>query len=188
MSGSVATSTGGRRGCSSAWAAATEAIELCDGGGAASAGLPAPASMLTSPFGSMRSAISAPIRLSRSVCTRPVRRLMSLTPTSAFGALATTVPCASRTTISRRRSAERPTSSRSSRVPPTSTLCLPPSLSSIAEVSQGVTKSIAIGPEESCHQMTPLLTTAANATAPPPIRHALQPRRARRDGIGGHDG
>ena len=69
----------------------------------------------------MRSDIAAPIRLSRSVCMRPVSRLTPLTPTSAFGALAMTVPCASRTTMSRRRSAERPTSSRSSTVPPTST-------------------------------------------------------------------
>ena len=63
-----------------------------------------------------------------------------------------TVPCASRTTMSRKRSAERPTSSRSSTVPPTSTRCWPPSFSSIAEVSHGVTKSIATGPVESCHQ------------------------------------
>jgi hypothetical protein len=98
-----------------------------------------------------------------------VNRLSPEIPTSAFGALATTVPWASRTTMLRSRSAERPTSSRSSTVPPTSMRCWPPSRASIAEVSHGVTKSIAIGPEPSCHHTTPQLTIAASATAPLPI-------------------
>ena len=117
----------------------------------------------------MRSAISAPIRLKRSVWTWPLRKLNEETPTSALGALAITVPCASRTTTLRKRSAERPASSYSSTVPPTSTRCWPPSFCSIAEVSHGVTKSIATGPVESCHQITPQLTIAAKTTAPVPI-------------------
>ena len=82
----------------------------------------APAKTVTLLSGSMRTCISAPTRLSRSARTRPVNRPEPETPTSAFGALATTVPSASRTTMSRMRSAVRPLASRSSCVPPTSTL------------------------------------------------------------------
>ena len=66
---------------------------------------------------------------------------MPETRTSAFGALATTVPSASRTTMSRMRTAVPPFSVRSIWVPPTSTWWLLPKFSSIAEASHGVTTS-----------------------------------------------
>ena len=72
-------------------------------------------------------------------------------PTSAFGALATTVPSASRTTMSRKRNEVRPFSSRSICVPPTVTVCLPPKFFSIAAFSHGVAMSSSIGPLASRH-------------------------------------
>ena len=81
-----------------------------------------PAKTVTVLSGSMRTAISAPTRLSRSARMRPVSRAEPEMPTSAFGALATTVPSASRTTMSRMRSDVRALlASRSSWVPPIST-------------------------------------------------------------------
>jgi hypothetical protein len=73
-----------------------------------------PAKTVTLLSGSIRTAISAPTRLRRSARMRPVNRPVPETPTSAFGALATMVPSASRTTMSRMRSAVRPLASRSS--------------------------------------------------------------------------
>ena len=83
-------------------------------------------------------------------------------PTSAFGALATTVPSASRTTMSRRRKEVRPFSSRSIWVPPTATVCLPPKFSSIAAFSHGVARSSSIGPLDSRHHR-PAMATATTA-------------------------
>jgi hypothetical protein len=73
-----------------------------------------PANTVTWLSDSIRTAISAPTRLSRSARMRPVNRPVPEMPTSAFGALATTVPSASRTTMSRMRSDVRPLASRSS--------------------------------------------------------------------------
>ena len=84
-------------------------------------------------------------------------------PTSAFGALATTVPSASRTTMSRRRKEVRPFSSRSIWVPPTTTVCLPPKFSSIAAFSHGVAMSSSIGPLDRRHHR-PSTATVATAT------------------------
>ena len=81
----------------------------------------APANTVTRLSDSMRTASSAPTRLSRSARIRPVINPEAEMPTSALGALATTVPSGSRTTMSRMRSAVRPPASRSSWVPPTST-------------------------------------------------------------------
>ena len=75
--------------------------------------LSAPAKMVTPPFCSIRTAISAPTRLRLSARMWPLNRLMPETRTSAFGALATTVPSASRTMMSRMRTAVAPLSVRS---------------------------------------------------------------------------
>jgi hypothetical protein len=80
-----------------------------------------PANTVTLLSGSMRTCISAPTRLSRLARTLPVISPEPEKLTSAFGALATISPCASRTTMSRMRSAVRPLASRSSCVPPTAT-------------------------------------------------------------------
>ena len=90
-------------------------------------------------------------------------------PTSAFGALATTVPSASRTTMSRKRREVRPFSSRSICVPPTVTVCLPPKFFSIAAFSHGVAMSSSIGPLASRHHRPAMATTT---TAKPSV--ALQ--------------
>ena len=79
----------------------------------------APANTVTRPSVSMRTDSSAPTRLRLDARRLPVSRPAPDMPTSAFGALATTVPSASRTTMSRKRSDVRPFSSRSIWVPPT---------------------------------------------------------------------
>ena len=115
---------------------------------------------------SMRTAISAPTKLKRSARMRPRRRLTPEMPTSAFGALATMVPSASRTTMSRMRSDVRPFfASRSSWVPPISTSCPAPKFSLIAAVSHGVAISSSIGPLESRHHSA----NSASITAPPSV-------------------
>jgi hypothetical protein len=84
--------------------------------------------------------------------------------TSAFGATATFAPLtASRSTMSRRRSAVRPDASRSSCVPPTWIRYLLPKFFSIAEVSHGVAMSSMIGPLDSRHTTAPqaTITTAS---------------------------
>ncbi len=81
----------------------------------------APAKTVTLLSGSMRIAISAPTRLSRSARICPEKSPALERPTSALGAVATMVPSGSRTTMSRMRSAVRPLASRSSCVPPTLT-------------------------------------------------------------------
>ncbi len=101
----------------------------------------APAKTVTSPSCSMRTAISAPTRLRLSARMWPLSRLMPETRTSALGALATTVPSGSRTTMSRMRTAAPPFSVRSICVPPTSTRCSLPKFSSMAEASHGVATS-----------------------------------------------
>ena len=111
----------------------------------------APANTVTRPSVSMRTDISAPTRLRLSARTLPVSRLVPEMPTSAFGALATMVPSASRTTMSRKRNDVRPFSSRSIWVPPTDTVCLPPKFCSIAAFSHGVATSSSIGPLERRH-------------------------------------
>ena len=82
--------------------------------------LSAPAKIVSWPSRSTRTAIAAPIRLRRLACKWPVSKPRLEIPTSALGADATTVPSGSRTTMSRSRSAARPSSVRSSCVPPTS--------------------------------------------------------------------
>ncbi len=134
-----------------------------------------PANTVTLLSGSMRTAISAPTRLSRSARMRPVNRPEPEMPTSAFGALATTVPSASRTTMSRMRSDVRPLASRSSWVPPSSTSWPPPKFSLIAAVSHGVAISSSIGPLDRRHQSA----TIASKTRPPsvpPTRASLRRR------------
>ena len=84
--------------------------------------LSAPANTVRRPSVSIRTDISAPTRLRLCARSLPISRLLPESPTSAFGALATTVPSASRTTMSRSRSDVRPFASRSSCVPPTATL------------------------------------------------------------------
>src|SRR5205807_2501480 len=81
-----------------------------------------PAKIVTLLSDSMRTAISAPTKLSRSARMRPASRPAPEIPTSALGALATMVPSASRTTMSRMRSdVRRLLASRSIWVPPIST-------------------------------------------------------------------
>ena len=124
-----------------------------------------PAKIVTVLSDSMRTAISAPTRLSRSARIRPVNRPQPDTPTSAFGALATTVPSASRTTMSRMRSDTRPLASRSSWVPPSTTSWPPPRFSLIAAVSHGVATSSSIGPLDRRHHSA----TIASRTRPPSV-------------------
>ena len=109
----------------------------------------------------MRTCISAPTRLSRLARTRPVISPEPEKLTSALGALATISPWASRTTMSRMRSAVRPLASRSSCVPPTAMRWWLPKFSSIAAVSQGVAISKSIGPLPSRHHsaIIPTITT-----------------------------
>ncbi len=127
--------------------------------------LSAPANTVTPPSASMRTAISAPTRLRLSARIWPLNRLLPDTRTSAFGALATIVPSASRTTMSRSRTAVPPLSVRSIWVPPTSTWRLLPKFSSIAAASQGVTMSSWIGPLASRHHSAkiPSITTPPSA-------------------------
>ena len=125
-----------------------------------------PAKTVTLLSVSIRTAISAPTRLRRSARIRPAIRPEPDNPTSAFGALATIVPCASRTTISRMRSAVRPLTSRSNCVPPTSTSWPPPIFSLIAAVSQGVAMSSSIGPLESRHHSATIASRATPTSAP----------------------
>ena len=106
---------------------------------------------MTLPSGSIRTARAAPTRLRLSARIWPLNRLKPETWISAFGALATTVPSGSRTTISRTRTAAPPFSVRSIWVPPTSTRSRLPKFSSIADTSQGVKTSSWIGPLESRH-------------------------------------
>ena len=98
----------------------------------------------------------------------PLSRLSPETCTSAFGALATIVPSASRTTMSRMRTAVPPLSVRSICVPPTSTRRPLPKFSSIAEASQGVTTSSWIGPLDNLHHKARQAMTIAPATAAAP--------------------
>ena len=102
----------------------------------------------------------------------PRRRLIPETRTSAFGALATTVPSASRTTMSRIRTAVPPFSVRSICVPPTSTWWPLPKFSSMAEASHGVITSSWIGPLVSRHHSArhPTMMTAAKAPSPIAVR------------------
>jgi len=86
-------------------------------GARASGRLSAPVNTETSPFCSMRSDSAAPTRFRLSA--RLLSRLAS--PTSARGAVATTAPSPSFTTMSRMRTAMWPFSSRSRMVPPNST-------------------------------------------------------------------
>ncbi len=125
-----------------------------------------PANTVTLLSDSMRTAISAPTRLSRSARMRPVIRPVPETPTSAFGALATIVPSASRTTMSRMRNAVRPLASRSSWVPPTSTSWPPPKFSLIAAVSHGVARSSSIGPLDRRHHKADIATSTTPPSAP----------------------
>ena len=140
--------------------------------------LSAPANTVIRPSLSMRTAISAPTRLRLCARTRPVSRLMPDRPTSAFGALATTVPSLSRTTMSRRRRDVRPFSSRSIWVPPTTTEWVPPKFSSIAAFNQGVAMSSSIGPLDSRHHR-PSTATVARATVivVPQYRRRMNGRR-----------
>ena len=110
---------------------------------------------MTPPSGSMRTARAAPTRLRLSARIWPLNRLKPETWISAFGALATTVPSGSRTTISRTRTAAPPFSVRSNWVPPTSTRSRLPKFSSIADTSHGVKTSSWIGPLESRHHRPP---------------------------------
>ena len=114
--------------------------------------LSAPAKTVTSPSRSIRTLSSAPTKLRLRARMWPLRRLSAETCTSAFGALATTAPSASRTTMSRIRTAVPPFSVRSIWVPPTSTWSRLPKFSSMAEASHGVKASICIGPLSSRHQ------------------------------------
>ena len=132
-----------------------------------------PANTVSLLSNSIRTAISAPTRLSRSARMRPVKSPMPEMPTSAFGALATMLPSASRTTMSRMRSDVCPLASRSSWVPPISTSCPPPRFCLIATVSQGVATSSSIGPLDSRHHNAPT-ASAASPPSPPPIRASLR--------------
>ncbi len=133
--------------------------------------LSAPAKIVTRPSVSIRTAISAPTRLRLCARTWPVSKPRPEIPTSALGALATTVPSASRTTMSRSRSEVRPVSSRSICVPPTTTVFLPPKFSSIAAFSQGVAISSSIGPLDSRHHRPSDMTVKiAMASADPQNR------------------
>ncbi len=142
--------------------------------------LSAPAKTVTSPSRSMRTASSAPTRLRLSARMWPLSRLMPETRISAFGALATTVPSGSRTTMSRTRTAAPPFSVRSIWVPPTSTCSRLPKFSSIADTSQGVNASSWIGPLASRH----------HSPRQPSISSAGEQRRAdrRRAGSGADAG
>ncbi len=124
---------------------------------------------------SIRTAISAPTRLSRSARMRPVKSPMPEMPTSAFGALATMLPSESRTTMSRMRSDVRPLASRSICVPPISTSCPPPRFSLIATVNHGVATSSSIGPLDSRHHNAPT-ASAARPPSPPLTRASLRRR------------
>ena len=124
----------------------------------------APAKTVIRPSVSIRTDISAPTRLRLSARTFPVSRPRPERPTSAFGAVATTVPSASRTTMSRKRKDVRPFSSRSIWVPPTTTVCLPPKFFSIAAFNHGVAISSSIGPLVRRHHR-PAMATATIATA-----------------------
>ena len=126
-----------------------------------------PAKTVTLLSDSIRTAISAPTRLRRSARMRPVNRPVPETPTSAFGALATMVPSASRTTMSRMRSDVRPFASRSICVPPISTSWPAPKFSLIAAVSHGVAMSSSIGPLESRHQSATIATRTRPQSEPP---------------------
>ena len=125
-----------------------------------------PAKTVTLLSDSIRTAISAPTRLRRSARMRPVSRPVPETPTSAFGALATTVPSASRTTMSRMRSDVRPFASRSIWVPPISTSWPAPKFSLIAAVSHGVAISSSIGPLESRHHRATIATSTRPQSEP----------------------
>ena len=144
-----------RRACAASGADAAEAVT--------NGRLLLPAKTVTLLSNSIRTAISAPTRLSRSARMRPANRLEPEMPTSALGALATTVPSASRTTMSRMRNDVRPLASRSSWVPPISTSWPLPKFSPIAAVSHGVAISSSIGPFDSRHQRA----TSASMTRPP---------------------
>jgi len=91
-----------------------------------------------------------------------------------LGALATTVPSASRTTMSRNRNDANPFSSRSICVPPTTTVCLSLKFSSIAALSQGVAISRSIGPLDSRYHSVRHPTVASAST-----RVVLQNNRRR---------
>ena len=122
----------------------------------------APVDTDTRPSASTRIASSAPTRLRRSARGLPLNRLALESPTSAFGALAISVPSRSRTLMSRMRMAARPCSSRSSTVPPTSIWNWLPMFSAIAAVSHGVMMSREIGPRDRRHH-----------NAPPTSRHTV---------------
>ena len=122
-----------------------------------------PANTVTRPSGSIRTCISAPTKLNRLARTFPVMMSLPDTPTSALGALATTTPWASRTTMSRTRSAVRPLASRSSCAPPTLTRWWLPKFSSMAAASHGVATSKSIGPLPRRHHSA---TNPISATQP----------------------
>ena len=125
-----------------------------------------PAKTVTLLSDSMRTAISAPTKLSRSARMRPASRPAPEMPTSALGALATMVPSASRTTMSRMRSdVRRLLASRSIWVPPISTSWPGPKFSLIAAVSHGVAISSSIGPLDRRHQSA----NSARKTRPPSV-------------------
>ena len=132
----------------------------------------APANTVTRPSVSIRTDNSAPTRLRLYARTLPVSRPVPEMPTSAFGAVATTVPSASRTTMSRKRNDVRPFSSRSIWVPPTDTVCLPPKFFSIAAFNHGVATSSSIGPLVRRHHR-PAIPTATTAN----VRVATQKMR-----------
>ena len=125
-----------------------------------------PANTVTLLSGSIRTAISAPTRLRRSARMRPAIRLQPEMPTSAFGALATTAPSRSRTTMSRMRNLICPLASRSSWVPPISMSWPPPNFSWIAVVSHGVATSRPTGPLASRSQRATVPSRATPASAP----------------------
>jgi hypothetical protein len=111
----------------------------------------------------MRTDISAPTKLRLRARNCQCSNADPEIPTSAFGALATTVPSGARTTMSRNRNEGLPSSSRSSWVPPTETVCEPPKFSSIADLSHGVAKSNSIGPLASRHHNPRKLATSSAA-------------------------
>ena len=158
--------------------ARTGGVPLAPWGGAVAIGrLSAPANTVTWPSRSMRTAILAPTRLRLSARTWPLNRAVPESPTSALGALATTVPSASRTTMSRSRKVGRPFSSRSIWVPPTSTVWPPPKFCSIAFFSHGVATSTSIGPCASRHHRPAAPSTASTAAAVAPSMSRLTQRR-----------
>ena len=139
--------------------------------------LSAPAKTVTWPSRSMRTAILAPTRLRLSARSCPSNSAVPDRPTSALGALATTAPSASRTTMSRSRKVGRPFSSRSIWVPPTSTVWPRPKFCSIAAFSHGVAMSTSIGPCANRHHSPAAPSTTSTAAAVAPSMSRLTQRR-----------